>query len=136
MTNKIKSPYKDFYNYEISEGDVMQHPSGEKGTVVFEKRTESDSDNWLIEYEDGVKSRLCLQVGEKGQAFVLQLDNMVEIRENAPEGATHYKLTIKGSVRYYTKDWNDSWGIYQDWKYPIGWKKVTNFFDDIDLKPL
>jgi len=77
MTNKIKSPYKDFYNYEISEGDVIQHPSGEKGTVVFEQRTESDSDNWLVEYEDGVKSRLCLQVGDKGQAYVIEHDDIV-----------------------------------------------------------
>lgn len=59
-----------------------------------------------------------------------------EIRNNAPDGATHYKYTMKGSVRYYTKDWNDSWGIYQDWKYPIGWKKVTNIFDETDLKSL
>lgn len=76
MTNK-KSPFKDFYNHEISEGDVIQHPSGEKGTVVFEQRTESDSDNWLVEYEDGVKSRLCLQVGDKGQAYVIEHEDIV-----------------------------------------------------------
>ena len=76
MTNK-KSPYKDFYNYEISEGDVIQHHSGEKGTVVFEQRTENDSDNWLVEYEDGVKSRLCLQVGDKGQDYVIEHEDIV-----------------------------------------------------------
>lgn len=77
MTNKIKSPFKDYYNHEISEGDVIQHPSGEKGTVVFEQRTGSDSDNWLVEYEDGIKSRLCLQVGEKGQAYVVKSEDEV-----------------------------------------------------------
>ncbi|WP_414659204.1 hypothetical protein ACMHYC_10765 [Acinetobacter courvalinii] len=74
----MKSPFKDYYNYEISEGDVIQHPSGEKGIVVFEKRNESDSDNWLVEYEDGIKSRLCLQVGGKGQAYVIQSENIVD----------------------------------------------------------
>lgn len=77
MINK-KSPFKDFYNHEISEGYVLQHPLGEKGIVVFEQRTESDLDNWLVEYNDGTRSRLCLQVGEKGQAYVVQSENIVE----------------------------------------------------------
>ncbi|ELY7248313.1 hypothetical protein PL734_002863 [Acinetobacter baumannii] len=68
-----KAPYKDYHNGEIFEGDLIQHPSGEKGVVVFEKRTESDSDNWLIQYEDGIKSRLCLQVCDKGQAVVVNV---------------------------------------------------------------
>ncbi|EKA77275.1 hypothetical protein ACINIS251_2470 [Acinetobacter baumannii IS-251] len=38
---------------------------------MFEERTENNSDNWLIQYEDGIKSRLCLQVGDKGQAVVV-----------------------------------------------------------------
>lgn len=59
-----------------------------------------------------------------------------DIKSNAPKGATHYKLNLKGNVRYYAKDWNDKWGIYQDWKYPIGWKNVTMFFDESGLKPL
>lgn len=66
-------------------------------------------------------------------AYLKSKDSQEEIRNNAPDGATHYKYTMKGSVRYYTRDWNNSWGIYQDWKYPIGWKQVTNFFDEKDL---
>lgn len=62
--------------------------------------------------------------------------NIEEIKNNAPEGATHYKYTMKGNIRYFTKDWNNLWGIYQDWKYPIGWKKVTIFFDEKELIPL
>lgn len=73
MSNKKKSPYTDYYNHEIFEDDLIQHPSGEKGIVVFEERTENNSDNWLIQYEDGIKSRLCLQFGEKGQAVVLKV---------------------------------------------------------------
>lgn len=68
-----KSPYKDYLHHEIFEGDLIQHPSGEKGIVVFEERTENNSDNWLIQYEDGIKSRLCLQVGDKGQAVVVNV---------------------------------------------------------------
>ncbi|HGH3611541.1 TPA: hypothetical protein ACJK7E_000531 [Acinetobacter baumannii] len=77
MTNKKKSPYSDYLNCEIFEGDIIQHPSGEKGIVVFEQRTERDSDNWLVQYEDGIKSRLCLQVGDKGQAYVVEPDDIV-----------------------------------------------------------
>ncbi|HCV3097136.1 hypothetical protein ACSVHQ_06255 [Acinetobacter nosocomialis] len=68
-----KAPYKDYLNHEIFEGDLIQHPSGEKGIVVFEERTENNSDNWLIQYEDGIKSRLCLQVGDKGQGIVMKV---------------------------------------------------------------
>lgn len=77
MSNKKKSPYSDYLNCQIFEGDIIQHPSGEKGTVVFEQRSESDSDNWLVQYEDGIKSRLCLQVGDKGQAYVVEPDDIV-----------------------------------------------------------
>lgn len=77
MSNKKKSPYRDYYNHEIFEGDLIQHPSGEKGIVIFEERTESDSDNWLIKYEDGIKSRLCLQVGDKGQAYAVEHEDIV-----------------------------------------------------------
>ncbi|AXX53924.1 hypothetical protein ABFK62_15275 [Acinetobacter baumannii] len=74
MSNKKKSPYTDYLNCEIFEGDLIQHPSGEKGIVVFEKRSGNDSDNWLVLYEDGIKSRLCLQVSEKGQAAVVKVN--------------------------------------------------------------
>jgi hypothetical protein len=77
MSKMLKSPYNDYLNCEIFEGDLIQHPSGEKGIVVFEQRTESDSDNWLIKYEDGIKSRLCLQVGDKGQAYVIKHEDIV-----------------------------------------------------------
>ena len=59
-----------------------------------------------------------------------------EIRSKAPNGATHYVITMKNNIRYYTKDWNGDWGIYQDWKYPIGWRKVGIFFDESEIKPL
>lgn len=79
MSNKKKSPYNDYLNCQIFEGDIIQHPSGEKGTVVFEQRSESDSDNWLVQYEDGIKSRLCLQVGDKGQAYVVKASYLEQI---------------------------------------------------------
>lgn len=72
IQTKLKAPFHDYKNQEIFEGDLIQHPSGEKGTVVFEKRSEEDSDNWLVLYEDGIKSRLCLQVGDKGRAIVTE----------------------------------------------------------------
>ena len=40
------------------------------------------------------------------------------------------------TVRYYTKDHNGKWGIYQDWEYPIGWKLCTIFENPDEFKPL
>lgn len=70
MTNH-KAPWPDFTGVDIYEGDVIEHPSGEHGIVVF-MATEVDPINqWLVEYgDDGYLSRLSLQVGDKGRAIV------------------------------------------------------------------
>jgi len=64
------APWKDFNGNHITEGDVIKHPSGEAGTVRFVPNRDSVSDQWIVDYVYGDESRLCLQVGDKGQAVV------------------------------------------------------------------
>jgi len=67
-----KAPWTDFKGDDIREGDVMSHPSGQQGTVVFHHERKAPSDQWVIDYgEIGLESRLCLQVGDRGQAIVI-----------------------------------------------------------------
>lgn len=73
-TNEFKrqAPYKDFKGNEIFEGNSIQHPSGEIGLVVFYHQQKGDSDSWRVDYGNGTPvSRLCLQIGDKGQAVVI-----------------------------------------------------------------
>ncbi len=65
-----KAPWPDFNGSGIFEGDVILHPNGESGVVVFLDWEEQPTDQWRVDYRDGTRSRLCLQVGGKGQAFV------------------------------------------------------------------
>ena len=62
------APWKDFKGNDIYEGSVISHPSGQEGVVVYRPERESPSDQWLVDYCAGFESRLCLQIGDKGQA--------------------------------------------------------------------
>jgi len=73
---KRKAPWNDFKGNPIHDGDTIEHPDGRKGVVVFigiscldEKATYT----WRVDYGDGptMLSRLCLQIGDKGQAEVV-----------------------------------------------------------------
>lgn len=65
------APWPDFNGQNIHEGDVIQHPSGECGAVVFLADEEDPGDQWRVDYGDGTLSRLCLQIGGKGRAVVV-----------------------------------------------------------------
>lgn len=68
---RLKAPWPDFEGSDIFAGDTIFHPvSGQSGTVVYFPDRESDSDKWLVDYGDDINSRLCLQIGDKGQAIV------------------------------------------------------------------
>lgn len=71
MKRKI-APWKDYKGNVICEGDTIVHPSGEKGVVWFAEYNESGtpSDQWVVDYGRKPHSRLCLQIGDKGQAVV------------------------------------------------------------------
>lgn len=68
-----KAPWKDFSGADIHENDVIVHPTGERGTVIFFPEFPDAGDQWRVLYTDGGPvSRLCLQIGDKGQAVVEQ----------------------------------------------------------------
>lgn len=64
------APWPDFDGHDIHDGDVIEHPSGDRGTVVFLAQESDPGDQWRVDYGDGYLSRLCLQIGDKGRAVV------------------------------------------------------------------
>lgn len=68
----MKAPWRDYAGNDIYEGDTVRHPSGEQGVVVVWPDESEPSDQWRVRYDDGVVLRLCLQVGDKGCAEVVQ----------------------------------------------------------------
>ena len=72
-----KAPWPDFQGHDIHDGDMIEHPSGERGTVVFLAKETEPSDQWRVFYGDGYASRLCLQIGDKGQAAVVPNDQAI-----------------------------------------------------------
>lgn len=70
-TNRV-APWKDFKCGDIHEGDTILHPrSHERGVVKFLPEHEDVFDQWRVDYGDGGPlSRLCLQLGQAGQAVV------------------------------------------------------------------
>ncbi len=69
-----KAPWPDFKGNELYEGNVIAHPSGQEGVIVYHPERETPNDQWLIQYNDEWESRLCLQVGDKGRAVVTKSD--------------------------------------------------------------
>lgn len=65
------APWLDFAGNVVREGDTIQHPSGERGKVVFLPAGTVASDKWRVDYGTGDLSRLCLQVGDRGRAVVV-----------------------------------------------------------------
>jgi hypothetical protein len=66
-----KAPWPDFAGNDIHDGDTIEHPSGERGTVVLLAQESDPGDQWRVDYGDAPLSRLCLQVGDKGCAVVV-----------------------------------------------------------------
>jgi len=72
MEQRRKAPWPDYAGRPIHEGDTVEHPSGERGIVRFFEAGESPSDQWRVDYGDlPPPLRLCLQIGDKGQAVVV-----------------------------------------------------------------
>jgi hypothetical protein len=67
-----KYPWPDFNGNDIYEGDVIQHPSGERGTVVFLRGEDTFGDPWKVDYGSTGMSALFLQIGERGRAVVVK----------------------------------------------------------------
>jgi len=68
---RSRAPWSDFNGKDIHEGDTIEHPSGERGKVVFLAHESDPGDQWRVNYGTGDLSRLCLQIGDKGRAVVV-----------------------------------------------------------------
>lgn len=66
-----KAPWSDYAGQAIHEGDVIEHPSGERGMVVFLAQEAHPEDQWRVDYGYTGMSRLILQVDLKGMAVVV-----------------------------------------------------------------
>lgn len=67
---RATAPWKCFADNDIHEGDIILHPSGQRGVVVYLPEELSSANAWLVRYDDGTLSRLCLQVGDKGMGIL------------------------------------------------------------------
>lgn len=65
------APWTDYSGYPIFENDLIQHPSGEIALVIFLESENEQYNQWRTKYSDCSLSRLCLQIGDKGQAIVV-----------------------------------------------------------------
>lgn len=63
-----KAPWPDDAGNDLFEGDTIEHPSGEKGVIEFREDRRRAADQWFVNYGDGIESRLCIQLGGRGQA--------------------------------------------------------------------
>jgi len=79
-----KAPWNDSAGNEIHEGDTLQHPSGERGRVVFLAHESDPADQWRVNYGEPALSRLCLQIGDKGRAVVTHNMELAATRFSMP----------------------------------------------------
>lgn len=70
------APWRDFAGNVIHEGDTIRHPDGMEAVVVFDESHAHPADQWRADYGEEYLSRLCLQIGDKGQAVVVNTANM------------------------------------------------------------
>jgi len=82
----VKAPWRDFAGTDIYEGDVLIHPSGERGKVVYLPYKDDDHTRWRVDYGDGGPySSLGLQIGDKGRAVVIENASRVITRDKHEE---------------------------------------------------
>jgi len=69
-----RAPWPDYAGNPIHEGDRIKHPSGSLGVVeCLDGEGLTDQDRWRVRYfEVSGRARLCLQIGPKGHAVVVQ----------------------------------------------------------------
>jgi len=74
-----KAPWPDFEGNDLHQRDWITHPDGETGKIVYDETGETLADKWLVDYyyPGQPYSRLCLQVGAKGQARKLNLHRLI-----------------------------------------------------------
>lgn len=66
----VRAPWPDHLGQPIHHGDRLSHPNGHEFTAVRLNGHAQETDAWRAIYDDCSVSRLCLQIGDKGQAFL------------------------------------------------------------------
>lgn len=67
------APWPDYAGQPIQDGDIIRHPSGDEGRVIYLASEERESDRWRVDYGEGPDtpySFLQLQIGPMGMAEV------------------------------------------------------------------
>lgn len=72
MNNTAIAPWPDFLGRPIHHGDRMEHTYGQGFVAVRLEGHADEGDAWRAIYDDATVSRLCLQIGDKGQARVVK----------------------------------------------------------------
>lgn len=106
-----KAPWPDQEGNDLFEGDIIVHPSGQSGKIIFKPEGKHASDQWFVKYHNEyAAARLCLQIGDKGRA--VKTTTMAD--EAKAQGRSHF--------RGHPIVWvNDAW-LYEDDLKPIpGW---------------
>ena len=68
-----ESQYNDYNGVPLNVGDRIEHPDGDIGTVVYDKKIKDEYRRWRVKYSDLEHSLwLGLQVGDKGQAVRIE----------------------------------------------------------------
>lgn len=108
-------PWRDFAGNEIYAGDVICHPGGERGRVVFLADKPDVHAQWRVDYGDGSPlASLGLQIGDKGQAVVekwskartdaLTLEGALLTADSCvADGSDMYRIALKVLAHEYRK---------------------------------
>lgn len=64
------APWKDWAGCKIRHGDRMRHADGTTFVAIRLEGFDHPADAWRAVYSDLTVSRLCLQIGKRGQACV------------------------------------------------------------------
>ncbi|MCK4891534.1 MAG: hypothetical protein KAS78_02585 [Candidatus Pacebacteria bacterium] len=99
---KLKVPWSDFENNELFEGDIIVHPDGTTGTIIFKSEYINPHNQWFVDYGEGDLSRLNLQIGDKGRAVKLLQEIIPNIEEEESE-----KLINELEKIYKRSGWRD-----------------------------
>lgn len=110
--NTTIAPWPDFLGQPIHHGDRLQHTYGQGFIAVRLEGHAEEGDAWRAIYDDATVSRLCLQIGDKGQARVVQHADRAERAAPAlsPEAILQ---RAKYHFRPATEDYPDDYDLYE-----------------------
>ena len=90
VSPEVVAPWPDFLGQKIKHGCRLVHPSdGLEFTAVRLCGYDDECDAWRAIYDDAAVSRLCLQIGDKGQAVLSEkqesIGRIVEVQSKSKQ---------------------------------------------------